>query len=226
MEQYQIWHHRRAVVELLGDGSREKEWTGAVFENDAKNYHAWSHRQWVVQRFKLWDGELEYCDKLIREDVRNNSAWNQRWFVLSGTGELQKPAALSRECNLTLERLASDPDNGSATAFLLAIVRRAVGGAGAGVEAALGEGGVAAKAAAAADPGATLDGAVRGCDQLVEEHGAKAVATAAALVDLLDLRGSEADRARAVSLCERLAGEMDPVRRRFWELRRGEIVNS
>jgi hypothetical protein len=29
---YQIWYHRRAVVELLGDGSREKEFTRKVFD--------------------------------------------------------------------------------------------------------------------------------------------------------------------------------------------------
>ena len=231
-QNYQIWHHRRAVVELLGDGSKEKEWTGAVFENDAKNYHAWSHRQWAVQHFKLWDGELEYCDRLIREDVRNNSAWNQRWFVLSGTGDLEEPAALARECNLTLERLKSDPDNGAATAFLLALLRRGASGpAGDGGEGG-GAAGTAAKAAAtgAAAGSATkvgmLEKTIDGCDALLEEHGKRAVGTAAALVDLLELRGTTEDCARAVELCTRLAGEMDPVRRRFWEQRRGEVSRA
>lgn len=41
---YQIWHHRRAVVELLGDGSRELAFSETVFDTDAKNYHAWAHR--------------------------------------------------------------------------------------------------------------------------------------------------------------------------------------
>jgi protein farnesyltransferase/geranylgeranyltransferase type-1 subunit alpha len=41
---YQIWYHRRAVVEMLGDGSRELDFTAEVFEVDAKNYHAWAHR--------------------------------------------------------------------------------------------------------------------------------------------------------------------------------------
>lgn len=41
---YQIWHHRRAVVEELNDGSRELEFCENVFEVDAKNYHAWAHR--------------------------------------------------------------------------------------------------------------------------------------------------------------------------------------
>ena len=41
---YQIWYHRRAVVEMLGDGSREMEFTSKVFDVDCKNYHAWAHR--------------------------------------------------------------------------------------------------------------------------------------------------------------------------------------
>ncbi len=41
---YQIWYHRRAVVEMLGNGSREMEFTSTVFDVDSKNYHAWAHR--------------------------------------------------------------------------------------------------------------------------------------------------------------------------------------
>lgn len=41
---YQIWFHRRVVVELLNDGSRELDFTATVFEVDVKNYHAWAHR--------------------------------------------------------------------------------------------------------------------------------------------------------------------------------------
>ena len=50
---YQIWHHRRAVVTELRNqrikldeelGEREMIFTEAVFEEDAKNYHSWAHR--------------------------------------------------------------------------------------------------------------------------------------------------------------------------------------
>jgi protein farnesyltransferase/geranylgeranyltransferase type-1 subunit alpha len=41
---YQIWYHRRLIVERSGDPSRELDFTKAVFEVDSKNYHAWSHR--------------------------------------------------------------------------------------------------------------------------------------------------------------------------------------
>ena len=41
---YQIWHHRRSVVEVLGNGSRELQFCNNVFWIDPKNYHCWAHR--------------------------------------------------------------------------------------------------------------------------------------------------------------------------------------
>lgn len=49
---YQVWHHRRVLVEWLQDASSEKYLTEAVLAKDAKNYHAWQHRQWVIRTFK------------------------------------------------------------------------------------------------------------------------------------------------------------------------------
>ena len=45
---YQIWHHRRTVVERLGKGDRELQFCESVFEVDAKNYHAWAHRSTLL----------------------------------------------------------------------------------------------------------------------------------------------------------------------------------
>jgi protein farnesyltransferase/geranylgeranyltransferase type-1 subunit alpha len=73
---YQIWFHRRAVVDLLGDASQELAFTEEVFEGDAKNYHAWAHRQYIVKKYDLWSGELHFIDQMIEKDLRNNSAWN------------------------------------------------------------------------------------------------------------------------------------------------------
>lgn len=49
---YQIWFHRRAIVEKLGNPSRELEFTANVFSVDAKNYHAWSHRYQMYLLFQ------------------------------------------------------------------------------------------------------------------------------------------------------------------------------
>lgn len=45
---YQIWHHRRVIVEELGDAKSELIFCSRVFKTDAKNYHAWAHRSFYV----------------------------------------------------------------------------------------------------------------------------------------------------------------------------------
>lgn len=52
IKNYQIWHHRKVLVEWLQDPSKEKFLTERVLAEDAKNYHAWQHRQWVIKTFK------------------------------------------------------------------------------------------------------------------------------------------------------------------------------
>lgn len=49
---YQVWHHRKIIVEWLQDSSEELAFIETVLCKDAKNYHAWQHRQWCIQTFK------------------------------------------------------------------------------------------------------------------------------------------------------------------------------
>lgn len=49
---YQVWQHRRVLVEWLKDASGELALTEWVLREDAKNYHAWQHRQWAIKTFK------------------------------------------------------------------------------------------------------------------------------------------------------------------------------
>jgi len=92
---YQVWHHRRLMVEKLGDGGGEMDSTAEAFSDDSKNYHAWSHRQWVVRELTgggagggagTWASERDFAGAMLAEDVRNNSCWNHRWFVLTRGG--------------------------------------------------------------------------------------------------------------------------------------------
>eukprot|EP01031_Cornospumella_fuschlensis_P034765 gene34765-42099_t len=107
---YQIWYHRRAIVELLGKCDRELPFTAEVFNVDSKNYHAWAHRQWAIQTFSLWDGELQYVEECINEDIRNNSAWNQRWFVVHRGGAGGVGAGGKEDGVVTAEILAREID--------------------------------------------------------------------------------------------------------------------
>lgn len=119
---YQVWHHRRAVCERLGDGGDEKHFTAAALQDDAKNYHAWAHRQWAVRAFGLWDGELEFVDDMLDDDVRNNSAWNHRWFVLEHTTPLAR-ADREREADYALARIQRAVHNESPWNYLRGLVR-------------------------------------------------------------------------------------------------------
>jgi protein farnesyltransferase/geranylgeranyltransferase type-1 subunit alpha len=109
---YQIWHHRRCVVELLQDSSAELEFSAELIEDDSKNYHAWSYRQWALKRFNLWEGEMAYTEKLIRQDWRNNSAWNQRYYVLQNTGGMNVET-ITQEVSYAMSIVLKAPNNPS-----------------------------------------------------------------------------------------------------------------
>ena len=88
---YQIWHHRRMMIEKLQqrgeevDVESEIRFLDQMFAKDAKNYHVWSYKQWLVKTFDLWDtGEIEWSESMLETDVRNNSVWNYRWYLNFG----------------------------------------------------------------------------------------------------------------------------------------------
>lgn len=66
---YQIWYHRRAVLEACTNEifqsfvHGELNYIANVVKEDGKNYHAWSHRQWIIKTMddeQLWDMELDF----------------------------------------------------------------------------------------------------------------------------------------------------------------------
>ena len=79
---YQIWHHRKLLIELLNDASHEKKVLDEVFESEPKNFHAWSHRIWMIRRFNNIEGEFDYIESMLKSDVKNNSVWNYRFFLI------------------------------------------------------------------------------------------------------------------------------------------------
>lgn len=104
LKTYQVWHHRRLLVNILRDPAPELEFIAQGLQVDEKNYHTWAYRQWVLAHFNedsLWAGELPFVEQLLQEDIRNNSAWHHRFFVVfaSGvrTGDEDRDAVLRRE---------------------------------------------------------------------------------------------------------------------------------
>ena len=93
LKNYQIWHHRRSLVDLLPTPpADEADFLTAMLALDTKNYHVWTYRQWLCARFPehlLSDpGELERVEVMIEQDIHNNSAWCHRWFLVFGAEDL------------------------------------------------------------------------------------------------------------------------------------------
>ena len=124
---YQIWYHRRAIVEESRIADREIDFCNRVFNEDPKNYHAWAHRQWVLTHFKLYEGELKYVSELIDNDVCNNSAWNHRWFVVHNENESSEGVSLetlNRELAYVMEKIRIFPENEAAWNYLRGLCRK------------------------------------------------------------------------------------------------------
>jgi len=109
---YQLWHHRRAVIEVLNVPLDDLKVTAEILARDSKNYHVWAHRQWLLKRFSLWERELHFVESLLKADVRNNSAWNQRHFVISETTGYTRDI-ISREMAFSAEHIRLAPHNES-----------------------------------------------------------------------------------------------------------------
>ncbi|XP_017782236.1 PREDICTED: protein farnesyltransferase/geranylgeranyltransferase type-1 subunit alpha [Nicrophorus vespilloides] len=194
---YQVWHHRRVIVEWLQDSSKELKFTQGILVFDAKNYHAWQHRQWAIKTFGLYEGELEYVDSLLRDDIRNNSAWNQRYFVINNTIGFVDDV-VSKEVEYVLEKIETVPLNESAWNYLKGLLLHDKGGLSNNVK------------------------VTTFCEDLYMS-GNRSPFLLALIVDMCDERISnkaEDDKynlKRASELCHELATTVDPIRCRYWE---------
>ena len=79
---YQVWYHRRLLIDRLNECSQEKELLKIILDKDGKNFHCWSHRIWMIRRFNNIEGEFKFVDKMLESDIKNNSVWNYRFFLV------------------------------------------------------------------------------------------------------------------------------------------------
>lgn len=121
---YQIWFHRKVLIEKMNDPSREINILNEVFDDDEKNFHAWCHRIWVMRRFNICEGEFDYIEKQLTKDIKNNSAWNYRFFLVNfqKIGKNPSPELLKKvineEINYAIEKIKICPVNESAYSYL------------------------------------------------------------------------------------------------------------
>jgi len=149
---YQLWYHRRALLEfrfkgksvqeadeetLLSVARKELNYVDKILDDDSKNYHAWSHRQWIIRTLDnphLWSTEIEYSHSKILSDPRNNSAWSQRWFalhegspIITANNNSSSKSILSlekarEEANYALSGARVDPYNESPWRYLVGVL--------------------------------------------------------------------------------------------------------
>lgn len=115
---YQVWHHRAWLLQLIGNPVDELDQMIGDFLPEPKNYHAWQYRQWILQTYEgSFTDEIRLVDELLRLDVYNNSAWNHRHFVYS----TMCPDGVEwkdEEVSYTQAKLKHDPANEAALQYL------------------------------------------------------------------------------------------------------------
>jgi hypothetical protein len=121
---YQLWFHRRWLVEaLLSRGLETIEALAAsecaaldlLIDEEPKHYHGWSHRMFIAKRLGLFESmsELDFSLKYILKDVRNNSAWNHRRYAIR-----MHPHLASDEIAFVVEQISLCPGNESPWVYL------------------------------------------------------------------------------------------------------------
>ena len=111
--------------------SNEISFLARMLAKDAKNYHVWAYRQWMVRHFSLWPSpedpgsELPFVESLLFSDVRNNSAWNHRYFLLFGRDPAVPVSAevVSKEIEFTKAKIELAPQNAAAWNYLRGVSR-------------------------------------------------------------------------------------------------------
>ena len=198
---YQIWNHRNAIVDKLGSAEGEAEFVEKMFGLDAKNYHVWSYRQWLVKRFGLWeDGELEFTERMVERDIRNNSAWNHRWFIVNGREAegvkgVTDETIRKREIEFASEAIKKAPQNPSPWNYLRGIARAS---------------------------GSSLAVLKDIATQYADLSKPDAVRSSHALDVLADmLAEEESSKQQASEALDLLAQKYDPIRKNYWEYRKG-----
>lgn len=110
LKNYQIWHHRRLVMDhyvpaiqsspekIAELAKSEQKFLEQILAEDTKNYHVWSYRQYMVPKLGIFgESEVAAANELIEEDVRNNSAWSHRFFIVFSDPKHTTAGSLSTE---------------------------------------------------------------------------------------------------------------------------------
>jgi protein farnesyltransferase/geranylgeranyltransferase type-1 subunit alpha len=229
-------------ISLRDIGTAELDYIATVLQADGKNYHAWSHRQWVVNKImatnnsdndedddNVWRSEMEYAAQLLDTDVRNNSAWNHRWFALHRHGASLSLEVARDELEFCLTQAQMDLDNESPFRFLVALLlelfkKPTLNDASKNEMASLLDeylGKVSTLEQQEEAAGGGQGGGGHDDDPTSTMSTSRHVT--GTLVDLLEFKGNAASLTQALILVDVLAIRQDPIREKYWNLRRLQI---
>jgi len=197
---YQLWHHRRVLVGILNELGVEMEVTAEILKKDPKNYHVWVHRQWVLKKFNCFENELDFVDSLLKDDLRNNSAWNQRHFAVEQTTGFTS-TIIEREIKYTTKYILKALNNESPWNYLIGLLE---------------------KKGFNDSHAQTLEAFSL---ELIhkDSHCTQAYSF---LIELYDKNSTPEKLIVAVQYCERLSGQVDPIRHLYWDYRREDLLGK
>ena len=122
---YQIWHHRKLLIEKINDASHEKKILNDVFQLEPKNFHAWTHRIWMIRRFNNIEGEFDFIEDMLKNDIKNNSVWNYRFFLVNFTNnnKLNKDI-IEKEIKYAIEKIKLNPINECPYCYIRGLINK------------------------------------------------------------------------------------------------------
>ena len=122
---YQIWHHRKLLIEKINDASREKQILDYVLESEPKNFHAWTYRIWMIRRFNNVEEEFNFIEYMLNKDIKNNSVWTYRFFLVQFTNnnKLNKDI-VEKEIKYALEKIQKNPINECPYCYIRGLINK------------------------------------------------------------------------------------------------------
>jgi len=226
LKTYQVWHHRRLLVQQTKRPGPELEFIANALQIDTKNYHTWSYRQWILAHFNddtLWSRELQFVESMLNYDLRNNSAWHHRFFVVfqSGVrkGDEARDEVVRRELNLVKTKIAIAPNNASAWNYLRGVLDHSKTPYS-NLEIFVAPYSLPHSAQEDAPSEDVID-----LENLPPPPGAQLPCVAAIefMADIYESNGGE-DLVKATELWKSLAHEHDTMRNKYWEYRIKEAI--
>jgi hypothetical protein len=124
---YQVWYHRRWILELLHaiDPIKSLDLVEPELkdlenhiEKDSKHYNAWSHRLFIAKKYGLLSStsEFDFTSRILERDLRNNSAWSYRRNALK-----YHPDVTEQEIDFVIQKIKLAPRNEAAWVYLRSI---------------------------------------------------------------------------------------------------------